>query len=122
MAVKANSLTRLEAVVKSKRPVEADPLQGLDPHSCIVEQINLTTIRPHELHRAIRSAQNARLDALDDYMARYDDDTITLTLDEKNFIIIHEQDTRGGILRATAKETFERVDEVLREQAAKNEG
>jgi len=122
MAKAKYNLHKIEAAVKAKRPIETDPLQGFDPHSCIVEQVD-PMIRPHELHRMIRAAQDARLETLDDYLGRFDDDTLTLTIPEKNFVQVYEMDIRAGTLRRTAEETFIHIGQLIRErQAGKHEG
>lgn len=119
MAIRKNSLARLELEVtaRRKKAVKDHQYDGLDLHTCIVSQVDLASTRPHKLYKIIKAAQTARVETLDDEFALLGDDMVTLTVYEKNFIQVYKKDVRAGVLRQTAFETFERIDELLREQA-----
>lgn len=111
---------RIESLERRKhraKPQKEGILSGLDPFADILEQTD-TTYRPRIVYDQIRAAQEERIFSLDAklFLGRFDDDGVTLTIQEKNFVYVHEQDIKGGILRKTADETIERIRELLREQ------
>lgn len=94
-----------------------DVLSGLDPFADIMEQTD-TAQHPRIVYKQIRAAQQRRIDSLDtnNFLSRWNDDGVTLTVKEKNFVYVHEKDIKGGILRQSADETIGRIVELLREQ------
>ena len=115
--MKQKRIESLERRQHKAKPQKEDILSGLDPFTDIMEQTD-TGQHPRIVYDQIRAAQQRRIDSLDtnDFLGRYENDGVTLTTQEKNFVYVHEQDIKGGILRQTADETIERIRELLREQ------
>jgi hypothetical protein len=105
------------ASIKKGCKKEADILEGIEAFRNILDQIDPKKKYPRDTYAMIRKAQKIRADSLkDSSMLLYQDNHATLTTSEKNFIIVHEQDIKGGVLRDTTAATIERINELLQEQ------
>lgn len=115
MARKNKSIEALATAIKKKPIKRVNPLDGLDAYSDIVNQFDLDK-HPRFIYQAIREAQKVRIDSVDEHLSLYSNTYVTLTVNEKNFVIVHEQDIKKGILRECGHETMIRIDELIEEQ------
>lgn len=115
MARKNKSIEALATAIKKKPIIKVDPLDELDAYLDIVNQFDLDK-HPRFIYQAIREAQKIRVDSVNEHLSIYSDTYVSLTSKEKNFVIVHEQDIKGGILRECGHETMIRIEELLEEQ------
>ena len=115
MARKNKSIEALATAIKKQPIQKVNPLDGMDAYNDIVLQFDLDK-HPRFIYQAIRAAQKIRLTGVDDHLGIYGNNSITLTTNEKNFVYVHEEDIKGGVLRQTLHETILRINELIEEQ------
>jgi len=115
MTRKNKSIEKLVTSLKVKAEKKVNVLDGLNAHTDIVLQFDLDK-HPRFIYQAIRAAQNERLKSVNDTFGIYSDNKITLTVNEKNFVYVYEEDVKGGVLRQTGLETLSRISELIEKQ------